>query len=182
MRFIATIRSLAYSGAMIGLIACGDAAAGGAPAPVVVHGMGAAPRPSAPHIVETGDGGRYVPSDHRAGYHHTARPSPHVRQGHDGRHHGAVPYGAYGGVYHNAYSEGRYDGDYRPAAYSAADAYLPPPPRSYGYIVRPIVVEPPYPAADYIELTGFQPLPHIIHLAPEHGRTIRKACPCDARR
>ncbi len=149
---------------MVGLLACGDAAAGGAPAPVVVHGMGAA-RPGAPHIVETGDGGRYVPSDHRA-----ARPSPHVRQGH---------YGAYGGVYYNSYSEGRYDGDYRPGAYSAADAYLPPPPRSYGYIVQPIV-EPPYPAADYIELTGFQPLPHIIDVAPPRVRSIRKACPCDA--
>lgn len=175
MRFIATIRSLAYSGAMIGLIACGDAAAGGAPAPVVVHGMGAAPRPGAPHVVETGHG---VPRGYGAGY-HAARPIANFREVYHGPHHGVVPYG---GVYYNGYSEGRYDGDYRPAAYNAADAYLPPPPRSYGYIVRPIVVEPPYPAADYIELTGFQPLPHIIHLAPEHGRTIRKACPCDAQR
>lgn len=133
MSFIATIRyAVCSSAAMICLFAASGAEAGNGRDPLVIRGIGPeswAPEPYSAY----GEGSR----DHFVrGAHHSARRSYAPRWTADFRpiHRGlgrrAVFYGSYGGVYHS----GRpYDDSYRPAAYSAADAFPPPPPPSYGY-------------------------------------------------
>lgn len=154
MRFIATINLIACSGAVsIGLVASAASAEG-------YYG-----RRASPHVIEASD---VVPTRHAGAARHFVRQGRHAYR--------AAPLASDSGVFYRANGERRYDDSYRPAAYNAADAYPPPPPPAYGYVV-PVVLSP-YPASDYIELTGYPPLPHIIHAAPEPQRV----CPCEGER
>lgn len=162
MRFTATLSTIACSGVITaGLIASAFASD---------RGYYAAGRAS-PHVIEASD---IIPAPrarHSAARHFIAQG----RQAYSGQAYGGAPLSSYGGVFYRANGERRYEESYRPAAYNAADAYPAPLPPAHGYIV---VVAPPYPTADYVELTGYQPLPHIIQGQPAE----QSVCPCDAPR